>query len=60
MKTLTLTLAVLLFASALLAESKYILNAKRLSSTEEAISCSNGADPTGVKVGNTLVISCGR
>lgn len=52
--------AVLILCALACAESKYILNAKRLSSTEEAISCANSADPTGTKVGNTLVISCGQ
>ena len=42
------------------AESKYVLSSKRLSSTEVALSCSNGADPTGQKVGQTVIISCGR
>lgn len=56
-----LVLALLtILVGGLVAETKYILNAKRLSSTEEALSCNNGADPTGTKVGNTLIISCGK
>lgn len=31
-----------------------------LSPTEVGIFCTNGADPTGNKVGNTLIISCGK
>ena len=30
----------------------------RMSTTEVGISCNNGADPTGIKVGNTVVMSC--
>jgi hypothetical protein len=41
-------------------EGKYVLASKRLSSTEVAVSCANGADPTGQKIGNTLIISCGK
>jgi hypothetical protein len=60
MKT-TLMLALVLFAGAVCgAESKYILTTKRLSSTEVGLSCSNGADPTGRKIGNTVIISCGK
>lgn len=32
----------------------------KLSPTEVAIYCTNGGDPAGNKVGETLVISCGR
>jgi len=60
MKTQAVILAVLALGCALAAESKYILNAKRLSSTAEAITCSNGADPTGETVGGVLIISCGK
>lgn len=52
--------AVLILGALACAESKYILNAKRLSSTEEAISCANSADPTGQTVGGVLIISCGK
>lgn len=41
-------------------ESRYVLNYKRLSTREVGISCANSADPTGVKIGDTLVISCGN
>ncbi|HXN71504.1 MAG TPA: hypothetical protein VN861_03010 [Candidatus Acidoferrales bacterium] len=40
--------------------SRYVLNYKRLSTREIGISCANSGDPTGVKVGDTLVISCGK
>ena len=39
--------------------SKFIIRVARVSSTEAAISCNNGAEPTGTKVGNTVIISCG-
>ena len=32
----------------------------RLSPTELGIHCLNGGDPTGKKIGDTLIISCGR
>lgn len=32
----------------------------RLSTTEVGISCTNGADPTGTKFGDTTIISCGK
>ncbi len=57
MKLLVVTL---LLTAALAAEQKYVLNAKRLSSTEFALVCNNGGDPTGTKIGNTLIISCGK
>ena len=41
-------------------ESKWLLNYKRLSTSEIGISCANGGDPKGTQVGGTLVISCGR
>lgn len=59
-KKALLFLAVLTLCCAMLAESKYILSAKRLNSTDVAITCNNGGDPTGVMVGKTLIISCGH
>jgi hypothetical protein len=56
----TLLAVALLLASGSQASSKYILGAKRLSTTEIAISCSNGGDPTGQIIGQTLIISCGQ
>jgi len=40
--------------------AKNVYKLSHLSETEVGISCQNGADPTGQKVGNTLIISCGR
>ena len=58
---LALVLLTLAVASVCWGESKkYILNYKRLSTTEVGVSCENGADPTGKKFGNTLIISCGQ
>jgi hypothetical protein len=61
-KTMTkLAAVVLLLAGVLLgAESKYVLNYKRLSTRSVGISCANGGDPTGNKVDDVLIISCGR
>lgn len=39
---------------------KPIYKITRLSSTEVGISCTNGADPTGRKVGETVIMSCGK
>lgn len=36
-----------------------IYKVSRLSNTEVGISCMNGADPTGKKIGNTVIMSCG-
>lgn len=60
MKTVAIAALVLLAMIVGQAESKYILSSKRLSSTEVALSCSNGADPTGRKIGETVIISCGK
>jgi len=50
----------ILMGLALGTESKYVLNYKRLSTREIGISCANGGDPAGTKVGDTLIISCGK
>jgi len=42
------------------AKTKYIYKLSRLSESEVGISCQNGGDPTGTKVGDTLIISCGK
>jgi hypothetical protein len=39
---------------------KAIYKVSRLSLTDVGISCTNGADPTGLKAGDTLIISCGK
>ncbi len=59
-KTKWLLLIITLVITTGSAAEKYIANTKRLSSTEIAISCANGGDPTGTKIGNTLIISCGK
>jgi len=55
--TLALLLALAAFAGA---ESKYVLASKSLSTRSVAVSCNNGGDPTGTKLGDTLIISCGN
>lgn len=59
-RRMLLVLSVVLLGAAVLAtgESKYVLSSKRLSSTAVALSCANGADPTGKKFGQVLIISC--
>lgn len=55
-----IVIAILLLVTlAWTAEARYILNAKRLSSTEVGITCANHGDPAGTKIGETLIISCG-
>jgi hypothetical protein len=39
---------------------KYIIKVTKISATEAAISCLNGADPAGIKLGETVYMSCGR
>jgi hypothetical protein len=39
---------------------KPIYKITRLSVTEVGISCLNGADPTGRKIGDTVIMSCGK
>ncbi len=56
----TLAAILILAAFALGTESKWVLNYKRLSTRQVAITCANGGDPTGTKVGDVLVIDCGR
>jgi len=53
-------LAGLLFALTLEGATKANYKVTRLSSNEVGISCLNGADPTGRKIGDTLILSCGR
>lgn len=39
---------------------KYICKVTHLGTNDAAITCLNGADPTGNKVGSVLIISCGK
>ena len=56
-----LVLALLTVSTAYAAERvATVYKISRMSSTEVGISCNNGADPTGTKVGNTVVMSCGK
>ena len=53
---------VLLFAVAIFAgeKPKNVYKLFHFSPTEVGISCQNGADPTGRKVGDLVIISCGK
>lgn len=53
---------VLLFAVAIFAgdKPKNVYKLFHLSTTEIGITCQNGADPTGRKVGDLVIISCGK
>lgn len=51
-----LTLAGIAYA----ATTTSIIKVSRLSDTEASVSCKNGADPTGRKIGKTLILSCGN
>ncbi len=57
-----LAIAVLLLTATLAASEhvKSIIHVSHLTPTEVGITCANGADPTGIKTGDVLVISCGR
>ncbi len=54
-------LAVLLLSAAALAGERSLrwIKSSYISDGSVAVSCKNGADPTGVKYGDTLIISCG-
>ena len=58
MKRIAIAVLVLVGLAGATEPSKYIIKVARVSSTEAAISCRNNADPTGTKIGNTLLISC--
>lgn len=55
-------LSIVLLAGSLDASDKpkAIYKILRISTTELGIVCQNGADPTGRKLGQLLVISCGQ
>lgn len=55
-------LCILVFSLAAVAQvrEKPACKVSRLNPLEVAISCLNGADPTGYKAGNSLIISCGQ
>jgi hypothetical protein len=56
----TVALLIMVCGAAMAAESKFILATKRINSSDVAITCNNGGDPTGTKIGDTLIISCGK
>lgn len=55
-----LTAVLILAVAGLAAEVKTIYKVHRFNASEIGISCQNGADPTGRKVGDIVIISCGR
>ena len=57
---LLLALASLIPSSAQSDKPKNICKATHLGPMAVAITCLNGADPTGNKMGDTLIISCGK
>lgn len=62
-KLLVVALLVLIVASVCWGQSvrkAYVLNYKRLSTEAIGVTCANGGDPTGQKVGDLLIISCGK
>ena len=62
MKRITITLVTILglASAALAARQEYIIKSTRLGVSAVAITCTNGADPTGTKNGDVLIISCGK
>ena len=53
---------VLMAAGSLVASErpKSIIHVSHLTPTEVGITCANNGDPTGNKIGDVLVISCGK
>ncbi len=58
--TLILLLAITLIVTTGSASEKYICNTKHISITEVSASCTTGSSPSATRIGNTLIISCGR
>lgn len=54
--------AVLILTGCAIASEKMVTVYKltKMSPTEVGIYCQNGADPTGKKIGEVLIISCGK
>lgn len=40
------------------AASRYIVHVSRIGNAAVAVSCMNGADPTGTKVGEAVIMTC--
>jgi hypothetical protein len=61
-KTLFVASLLAVFALGAYAKDKveYIYKLSRLSVSEVGVSCQNGGDPTVTKVGDTLIVSCGK
>lgn len=61
-----ITIAVILYAvlaviaNAAQTRAKTVYKLFHLNETEVGIVCRNGADPTGTKVGDMVIISCGK
>lgn len=54
-------LAILVLVSLAVAErAAYVCKVAHLGTNVVAIVCTNGADPTGSKAGDALIISCGK
>lgn len=56
----TLLFLTLLASSVTASESKVVCKTSRLGPYAVAITCTNGSDVTGRKLGDVLVISCGK
>ena len=55
-----ITLLLMIGSAAIASErAKNVYKTTHLSTTQVGISCQNGADPTGRKIGDLLIISCG-
>ena len=57
---LLFAVAALFAGMAFAAERHSIIKVTHMSTTEVGIACLNGADPTGTKIGDTVIMSCGR
>lgn len=61
MKKTYVVITLIVLSALAIAESKYICKVAHLGTNDIAVTCTNGADPTGKKIsGNVLLISCGK
>ena len=56
----TIIIILLLTTMTMATARDYVLKTKRLSDYSVGLICSNGSDPTGTKVGDMVIISCGK
>lgn len=60
MKLKSLLAVFLVFCAASFAAVKSIIHVSHIGANTVGVTCANGADPTGTKTGDVLLISCGK